>query len=81
MCLSIPGQIIAIDESNPMLPLAHVDFGGVQKQVSLCFTPHAKIGEYVLVHVGFAISIINEDEVNALLNSLSQLSDPDYEIG
>jgi hydrogenase expression/formation protein HypC len=71
MCLGLPGKIVSIDYSNSLLLLAQVDFGGISKQVSLSFTPEAKIGQYVIVHAGFAISMINEQQAQELIDELS----------
>ncbi len=61
MCLALPGKLLStyFDES---LPMGEVDFSGVKKTVCLAFTPDVKVGEYVIVHVGFSISILNEEE-------------------
>lgn len=59
MCLAIPGRIISIDASDLLIRLARVEFGQVVKEISLAYTPQAKIDDYVLVHVGFSISIID----------------------
>ncbi len=75
MCLGIPGQIQSLENADNLLKLALVDFGGITKQVSLAYTPEAKIGDYVVVHVGFAISIINETQANQLLVAIDQLGD------
>ncbi|MBS0287847.1 MAG: HypC/HybG/HupF family hydrogenase formation chaperone [Proteobacteria bacterium] len=77
MCLGIPGKVIEIDNSNALLTQAKVAFGSISKSVSLCFTPDAKVGDYVVVHVGFAISIINEEQANELMHALAQLGETD----
>jgi hydrogenase expression/formation protein HypC len=58
MCLGIPGQIVSITENQ----LAEVDFSGVRREVSLMLCPEAQVGDYVLVHVGFAIQRLEEEE-------------------
>lgn len=58
MCLGIPGQIVSITEHQ----LAEVDFSGVRREVSLMLCPEAQVGDYVLVHVGFAIQRLEEEE-------------------
>jgi hydrogenase expression/formation protein HypC len=58
MCLGIPGQIVSITENQ----LAEVDFSGVRREVSLMLCPEAEVGDYVLVHVGFAIQRLEEEE-------------------
>ena len=62
MCLAIPGKITNIKCDNSSSPVAKVNFGGIQKDVSLAFVPDAKIGEYVIVHVGFALNKVDEKE-------------------
>lgn len=72
MCLALPGRVLQIDLSDT-LPMAVADFGGVQKKVCISFTPEVKVGEYVIVHVGFAISILNEEKAQQTLDLLEAL--------
>ena len=74
MCLAIPGQIVEISGSDPAFRSAKVDFAGIRKQISLSFTPQASIGDYVLVHVGFALTIISEEEARKSLDFLKTLT-------
>ena len=68
MCLAVPGQILErLDDG-----LAKVDFTGVRRTVSVAFTPEAKPGDWVLVHVGFALATIDEDEAKATLDLLGE---------
>ena len=60
MCLAIPGQIVEITEDPIGVRMARLDFGGIQKQVCLAYLPEAVVGDYAIVHVGFAISRIDE---------------------
>lgn len=60
MCLGIPGEILAIDPTAPRT--GTVDFGGIRRSVCLAYAPEAEIGDYVIVHVGFAISRVRPDE-------------------
>jgi hydrogenase expression/formation protein HypC len=62
MCLAVPGKIVSVDGSDPAFRTANVDFCGVKRAVNLAFTPEAQPGDYVLVHVGFAISCLDEKE-------------------
>ena len=71
MCLAIPGMIKSID-NQPEGRMASVIFGGLLKEVSLEMLPSAKVGDYVLVHVGVAISIIDEKEAKRTLNYLNE---------
>ena len=62
MCLAVPGKIISISDDDPLMRSGRVSFGGIVKQVSLAYVPEAKVGDYTIVHVGFAISLIDEQE-------------------
>ncbi|MBK9322359.1 MAG: HypC/HybG/HupF family hydrogenase formation chaperone [Bdellovibrionaceae bacterium] len=78
MCLGIPGKIISIELSSAEAPessLAKVDFSGVTQNVRLDFVPEAKVGNFVLVHVGVALSVIDEDEALQTLQLLSDLGE------
>ena len=66
MCLAIPGKVVAIDAGSRPLT-GSVEFGGIRKTVCLEYVPEVRIGEYVITHVGFAISRINEEEALATL--------------
>lgn len=72
MCLALPGKILAIKE-NADLSMGEVDFSGVKKSVCLVYTPEAKVGDYVIVHVGFAISILNEKQAEATLDLIGKV--------
>lgn len=67
MCLAVPGQIVSLTDSPSGHLMGRINFGGVVKEVSLAFTPEATIGDYVLVHAGFAISVLDEDEARGAL--------------
>lgn len=75
MCLGVPGQILSIDASDSLTPSARVSFGGIVKQVCLSYTPEAQIGDYVVVHVGFAISRLDPDEARRTFEYLEQLGE------
>lgn len=79
MCLSIPGRIAEI-RLEGSLPMGSVDFGGVVKDVCLDYVPEAKVGQYVLVHVGFAISLLDEEEARETLEMLREMSELDDEL-
>lgn len=72
MCLGIPGRIIETYEKDD-LPMGKADFGGVAKEVCLAYTPDARPGQYVLVHVGFAISQIDEAEAAEIFSYLDEI--------
>ncbi len=69
MCLGIPGQIIEIS-GDDLMRMGKVDFGGVKREVSLAYVPEADVGDYVIVHVGFAISQVDEAEAQETLDLL-----------
>ncbi|MFA4923211.1 MAG: HypC/HybG/HupF family hydrogenase formation chaperone [Ignavibacteriaceae bacterium] len=75
MCLSIPGKVISIDESNPDLKMGKVSFGGVSKEICLQWLPDVQVGEYVLAHVGFALSKIDEKDAAETLAVLKEMGD------
>jgi hydrogenase expression/formation protein HypC len=76
MCLAIPGRITAIkDHEDDMFRTAKVSFGGILKEVNLALVPKARLGDYVLVHVGIAISIVDEHEALRTLEYIKQLDD------
>jgi hydrogenase expression/formation protein HypC len=75
MCLAIPGKIISIEGEDPISRCGRVSFGGIVKQINLAYVPEAKIGDYVLVHVGFAISIIDEAEAEEVFGYLRKMGE------
>jgi len=75
MCLAVPGRVLTIDARDPLMPEARVAFGGVVKTVNLAFTPEARPGDYVLVHVGFAISIIDAGAAARIFETLDSLTE------
>ncbi len=73
MCLSIPGKIQSIESLyNGTVKMAKVSFGGIIKEASLEMLPHAVVGDYILVHVGVAISKINEEEAHKVFEYLKE---------
>ena len=75
MCLAVPGKVIVIDDSPQGLPMAKVSFGGINKDVCLAYVPEVKVGDYVIVHAGFAISQLNEAEANEVFDLLRQIGE------
>jgi hydrogenase expression/formation protein HypC len=78
MCLGVPGKVVAIQENELGMTLGRVSFGGIIKDVSLAYLPDVRLGDYVVVHVGFALSRVDEEaakEIFAFLQSNSELSD------
>jgi hydrogenase expression/formation protein HypC len=80
MCLGIPGEITSIYETDG-LRMGKVDFGGVQREACLDYVPEAEIGDYVIVHVGFAISRLSEEEAQVTLSLLREIMDIEEELG
>jgi hydrogenase expression/formation protein HypC len=75
MCLAIPGQIRSIEGEDPLTRTGKVSFGGIVKEVNLAYVPEAKVGDYVIVHVGFAISIVDEKEAQEVFEYLRQMEE------
>jgi hydrogenase expression/formation protein HypC len=75
MCLAIPGKIISVTGDDPLSRMGAVDFGGIQKDVNLAYVPEANVGDYVIVHVGFAISRVDESEANEVFEYLRQMGE------
>jgi hydrogenase expression/formation protein HypC len=82
MCLAVPGRVVEImDEGDLAFRRAKVDFGGIRKEINLAYTPEAEVGKYVLVHVGFAISVIDEAEAQRVFDYLKELGALKEELG
>ena len=80
MCLGIPGKIVEIHEEAG-LKMGKIDFGGVVREVCLAYVPEAVIGDYTIVHVGFALNIIDEDEAQQTLALLDEIGILGEELG
>jgi hydrogenase expression/formation protein HypC len=74
MCLAVPGKIVGIVGDDLLMRSGKISFGGVVKEVSLAYVPEAKIGDYAIVHVGFAISLVDEQEAQQTLEDLQELN-------
>ena len=79
MCLGVPGKIIDIYEKEN-LRMCKIDFGGVEREACLDFLPEAKVGDYTIIHVGFAISLLSEEEAMETLALLKEISDFNEEL-
>ena len=77
MCLAVPGQIASIEANDPILRSGRVDFGGIVKMINLSCVPEARVGDYVLVHAGMAISTVDEEEAKQVFAYLEQLGELD----
>ncbi len=80
MCLGIPGKIVEIYEQNT-LRMGKVDFGGVIKEACLAYVPEAQIGDYTIIHVGFALNVIDEIEAQKTLQLLIEVGILQEELG
>jgi len=78
MCLAVPGRIISVlEDGNLGLRRGRVDFCGIRKEVCLDYTPEARVGDYVLVHVGFALSVVDQEEAYRVFEALRELDQLD----
>jgi len=75
MCLAVPGKIISIDENNPKLIMAKVNFAGVTKDICIQWIDEPKVGEYILAHVGFALNRIDEEDAEETIKLLKEMGD------
>jgi len=75
MCLAIPGKILSIRGEDPLERTGKIDFGGILKEASLAYVPEVQVGDYVIVHVGFALSRVDEDEARKVFEYLKQMED------
>lgn len=80
MCLGVPGKIVEIYDSGD-LRMGKIDFGGVTREACLDFVPEAQLGDYTVIHVGFAISLLSEQEAQKTLELLREISNLDEELG
>jgi hydrogenase expression/formation protein HypC len=75
MCLAVPGKILTITGDEELMRLGRVSFAGIIKEVNLAYVPEAKLGDYVMVHVGFAISTVDEREARRVFEYLDQMDE------
>lgn len=75
MCLGVPGKIMSLSGDDPLTRMGKVSFGGVVKDACLAYVPEAKVGDYVIVHVGFAISRLDEEEAQQVFEYLRQMDE------
>lgn len=80
MCLGVPGKITEIYESNG-LAMGKIDFGGALREACLAYVPQASVGDYAVIHVGFAISLVSEEEARETLQLLQEIIELEEEIG
>ncbi|MFH2048455.1 MAG: HypC/HybG/HupF family hydrogenase formation chaperone [bacterium] len=72
MCLAVPGKIITIDNKDELMRTGKVDFGGIVKQINLTLVPEAQVDNYILVHAGFAIGTINEENAMQIFKDIDE---------
>ncbi len=75
MCLAIPGKIERITGDDPLTRMGQVNYGGILKEASLAYVPEAQVGDYVIVHVGFALSRVDEAEAQKVFEYLKQMEE------
>jgi len=75
VCLGVPGRVVGLEAEASGLPMGRVSFGGITKQVCLAYTPEARVGDYVIVHVGFAISRVDEEEARRVFELLREMDE------
>jgi len=75
MCLAIPGKVVSISGDDPLTRLGKVNFGGIIKEASLAYVPEVNLGDYVIVHVGFALSKVDEDEAQKVFQYLKKIGE------
>ena len=75
MCLGIPGKVITIQGDDPFYRTGKVEFGKILKEISLAYVPEVQVGDYVVVHAGFAISIVDEEEAQSIFKLIEELEE------
>lgn len=75
MCLGVPGQVVRVERNDLGMTMGVVKFGGISKEVCLMYTPEAGVGDWVLVHVGFAISRLDEEQAKEVFRTLEEMGD------
>jgi len=73
MCLAVPGKIVSIYGEDQLERKGKVDFGGILREVSLAYVPDAKVDDYVIVHVGFALNVVDDEEAESLIKYVKQM--------
>lgn len=75
MCLAVPGKLMSIEGDDPLLRTGRVSFGGIIKDVNLSLVPEVAVGDYLLVHAGFALSTIDEEEAGRVFSLLDEIDE------
>jgi hydrogenase expression/formation protein HypC len=77
MCLAVPGRVTSISGEEPLSRIGKIDFGGVLKEASLAYVPEVQVGDYVIVHVGFALSKVDQEEAQKVFEYLREMKQLD----
>jgi hydrogenase expression/formation protein HypC len=75
MCLAVPGKVMSISGDDPLTRAGKVNFGGILKEVNFAYVPEVKVGDYVIVHVGFALNIVDEVEADLVFGYLREMDE------
>ena len=75
MCLAIPGKVVSVSGDDPLTRMARINFSGIVKEASLAYVPEVRIGDYVIVHVGFALSKVDEAEAQKIFEYLKRMDE------
>jgi hydrogenase expression/formation protein HypC len=81
MCLGIPGQVVSIEENPAGILMGKVSFGGIAREVCLAYVPEVQVGDYVVVHAGFALNRLDEAEAMEVFDLLQQIQAAEAEAG
>jgi hydrogenase expression/formation protein HypC len=73
MCLAIPGKVVSISGDDPLTRMGKVNFSGIVKEACLAYVPEVKVGDYVIIHVGFALSKVDEAEAQKIFGYLKEM--------
>jgi len=74
MCLAVPGKIVSVDDSDPIVRRGRVEFGGIIREISLACVPEARVGDYVLAHAGFALNVVDEEQARITLDYIRAIA-------
>jgi hydrogenase expression/formation protein HypC len=75
VCLAVPGRVLSLSGNDLLTRVGRVDFGGIVKEINLAYVPEARVDDHVLVHVGFAITVINEVEASRVFDYLREIGE------
>ena len=76
MCLGVPGKVVEFMEDSPLgMTMARVSFGGIIKEICLAYVPEVEVGDYVIVHAGFALNVIDEEEAMEVFEMLKEMQE------